>query len=125
MRSTWESESQFGFVAQDDGAVAFIRLLSNGIGKDKLPDEPTMTREQFEQVAIKWLKTADKELVDVPVRFDELALTVLCADRALIRHHINVLGMGENRHMQATYQIHPCDMPPATSRPCRQIAGRF
>ena len=123
VRSTWESESQFGFVAQDDGAVAFIRLLSNGIGKDKLPDEPTMTREQFEQVAIKWLKTADKELVDVPVRFDELALTVLCADRALIRHHINVLGMGENRHMQVTYQIHPCDMPPAHIPPMSPNCG--
>lgn len=125
VRSTWESESQFGFVAQDDGAVAFIRLLSNGIGKDKLPDEPTMTREQFEQVAIKWLKTADKELVDVPVRFDELALTVLCADRALIRHTSTCLAWArtDTCKSHARYIHVTCHQP--TSRPCRQIAGRF
>lgn len=97
VRSTWESKDQYGFIAKGEDAVAFIRLVSNGIDKPGFPEEPTMSRDEFEQVACNILAADENgDMTDMPVRFDVLALKVLCADRAFIRHHINVLGMDED-----------------------------
>lgn len=96
VRSSWESDSQFGYIAKDNQGVAFVRLLSNGIDKAGFPEEPPMSREEFEQVACKALASSEnRDIVNMPVRFDVLSLKVLCADRALIRHHINVLSSSE------------------------------
>ena len=96
VRSSWESDSQFGYIAKDNQGVAFVRLLSNGIEKPGLPEEPLMSREEFEQVACRALASSENhDMVDMPVRFDVLSLKVLCADRALIRHHIDVLSSSE------------------------------
>lgn len=92
IRSTWESREQYGFIAKDEDVIAFVRLVSNGIEKEEFSEGQRMTREDFEQMACKLLAQQEyDDLVNMPVRFDILSLKVLCADRALIRHHINAL----------------------------------
>lgn len=93
VRGSWESGNQFGYLAMDEWGVAFVRLLSNDIEEPGLPEESAITREEFEQVACKVLASNEnRDMVDMAVRFDVLSLKVLCADRVLMRHHINVLG---------------------------------
>lgn len=89
----WESDSQLGFIVKDDKAIAFVHVVSNGLDKKGFSSKPSMTRKEFEEAAMWWFTESGHEHVDMPVRFDELSLKVLCADRALIRHHINALGV--------------------------------
>ena len=95
VKQKWESDTQLGFVVEDEDVLAFVHVVSNGLDKKGFPAETIMSREEFEEAAISWLTTYGQEYVNVPVRFDELTLKVLCEDRALVRHHINALGACE------------------------------
>lgn len=100
LKSTWDTAEQFGFVAKDGGVLAFIQLVSNGIEKGSFPDEPTADRGQFEQVVIEWFTDHnDADTLDMPIRFDVLSLKVLCEERALVRHHVNALGLCQPRDL--------------------------
>jgi Holliday junction resolvase-like predicted endonuclease len=50
----------------------------------------TPNRCEFERQAIKWLRS-NNEYMDIAVRFDCVTCNILTADKALIRHQINVL----------------------------------
>lgn len=52
------------------------------------------SRAEREAGAARWLAAHDGA-VDVPVRFDEVAVVVIGTDRALVRHHIDSLGTAE------------------------------
>lgn len=90
---TWELGSQFGYIAKDDEAVSFVRLNLGGFANPEAPEELGMSRQDFEQVAIKWFASDKAEdMVDMPVRLDVLSLQMLSSDKAFIRHHLDVLG---------------------------------
>ena len=44
-----------------------------------------------ERLAARYLATSEE--VNVGVRFDAIGILVLAADKALVRHHVNALGM--------------------------------
>lgn len=45
---------------------------------------------QSEKVSLAYL--AERGLVDMPIRFDEMAMAIISPDRATIRHHINSMA---------------------------------
>lgn len=86
--------AEIDIVAKDENGIIFVDVIANGNGEDGLPRENTseVSREVHEQAAIEWLKSHPEEGIDVPIRFDIIALVVVGSDRALIRHHINCFG---------------------------------
>jgi len=87
-----EQEVKIDLVARDMDDIVFIDVKARAHG-DSLPNED-IDRRRLESVAAKWL-AAHPEEVDVTVRFDAISLLVVGENRALLRHHINVLGQGE------------------------------
>lgn len=82
----------FGFVAKSsDGTLVFIALATR-VASDMEPGLPkeAFDREAMERAAARWLSLHDFE--DGTIRFDSIALVILNDRRALLRHHINVLG---------------------------------
>lgn len=81
------------FVAEDDGKLVFINTViranaSKGLGAERLD------RESAERIATAWLR----DHLDYPegeVRFDVVTMLVLDDQKALIRHHVNALGIGD------------------------------
>ena len=76
--------------------IAFIHtdyvLGSDDDDTEKLDAiESKLDRQEFERQAIKWLCN-NNDIIDVAVRFDCAICDILSNDRALIRHHINILG---------------------------------
>lgn len=84
-------DSRDGFVvAMDDEALAFVKVrVREGDGFCDFDSSKSM-RQEFECFALRWL--LENKHVDVPIRFDELAMVVVGDDRALLRHHINCLN---------------------------------
>lgn len=96
VETIWESAgSAIDVVAREDGAIVFVDVFARR-GTDKgMPDDGgAASRERREIAAATWLSEhADEEgLVDLPIRFDSIAMMALTKSRALIRHHINCLG---------------------------------
>ena len=83
---------EIDFVAKDDDAIVFVEVNAREDGTKGFPTESTSEtkRKRLEKIAIDWLAKSDT--VGKPIRFDVIALVVLGADRALVRHHINALG---------------------------------
>ena len=54
------------------------------------------TADSREIAAAAWLSehADDAGYVDIPVRFDSIAMMILSESRALLKHHINCLGCG-------------------------------
>ena len=88
-----EQEIQIDLVARDEDDIVFIDVKARAYG-DSLPDED-IDRKRLESVAARWLASHPEQAEDVTVRFDAISLLVIGEDRALLRHHINVLGQGE------------------------------
>ena len=62
-----------------------------------MPEEGSEgSRERREIAAAAWLSehADDEGYVDMPVRFDSIAMMLLSENRALLKHHINCLGCG-------------------------------
>ena len=88
-----EQEVKIDLVARDEDDIVFIDVKARADG-DSLPDE-NIDRKRLESVAARWLATHPEESENVTVRFDAISMLVIGNDRALLRHHINVLGQGE------------------------------
>ena len=79
-------------IARDGDAVVFVDVkartsLTKGLPSGVVSEEE---RSRFEKIAGFFLR--DYEFVDVPVRFDVIALLVVCDDRALVRHYRNAFA---------------------------------
>ena len=77
-------------------SIAFIHTDYILGSSDDVPEkfvaiESKLDRQEFERQAIKWLCN-NNDIIDVAVRFDCAICDILSNDRALIRHHINILG---------------------------------
>ena len=79
-------------LTNDKSEVIFLNLSYTSIAEDlDKGEEPT--RQQFEQVAVKWLFSGIADTVDKAIRFDSMRLVIMGDDdRALIRHHVNCIN---------------------------------
>lgn len=77
-------------IAKDDDGIAFVNVSAN-VGTQRFED-PTITREQRESAAAQWLAANGDDLVDIAVRFDDIALMIVSGSRAILRHHVNALA---------------------------------
>ena len=59
-------------------------------------EEPEASRASRESAAAQWLAVNGKDLANVAVRFDDIALMVVNGSRAILRHHINALASLED-----------------------------
>lgn len=96
VETSWESEgSAIDVVAREDDAVVFVDVYAR-LGADRgMPEDGgEASRERREIAAATWLSEHDGEegLVDLPIRFDSIAMMVIGESRALLRHHINCVG---------------------------------
>lgn len=86
----WQgSYDMAGITCKQDDCLVFVEVKVGNLG---LPSEDTDAgrRESFEQLALDYL--ANRNEVDVRVRFDTICIAVLPKDKAFLRHHINVFG---------------------------------
>ena len=65
------------------------RDTNEGFPSDSITER---TRERREKAAIQWFRSEGTGYRDRPIRFDNISLLVLGADRALIKHTINAMG---------------------------------
>ena len=79
-------------VARDGEAVVFVEVKTRTSCEMGMPSEAVSSakRDRYERIAALFLR--DYDVVDVPVRFDIVAVLSLGGDRALIRHHVNAFG---------------------------------
>lgn len=82
--------SYINLVAINQGTLVFLHIIRANSSAG-FPDE-TPDREAAETGAVSWLASHDAEVSDMPVRFDEIAFSLIGENRALARHRINALG---------------------------------
>ena len=83
-------------IADDDGTIVFATVsVSSTAADDAGFREEPLSREQAELLAATWLGEHPDTAVDVPVRFDRIAILAVSGDRAMLRHHVNCLGLPE------------------------------
>ena len=85
---------QIDIVAEDGDALVFIdvnarRDTNEGFPSDSITER---TRERREKAAMQWFRSEGTGYRDRPIRFHNISLLVLGADRALIKHTINAMG---------------------------------
>lgn len=83
-------------VAKDGDVLVFADVSSRNSAERGFPSESRSkkTRTKRENIAIAWL-AEHAEAANEAIRFDNIALVVIGKNRAMIRHHINSLGMDE------------------------------
>ena len=78
-------------VAYDvDGTLAFINVRTSREGFHD-PGNEAARRRLFESVALAYLGEHDVE--DTQVRYDDICLVPVGNDRAMLKHHVNALGV--------------------------------
>lgn len=80
-----------GFIAMDEGELVFADTATKCGGYDMPQEEPD--RERFERIAAAYLAEAEVEGL-TGIRYDIVSLLVTGPERALLRHHKNVLNDG-------------------------------
>ena len=80
-------------LTNDKSEVVFLNL-SYTLTADDLDKGEEPTRQQFEQVAVKWLFSGIADTADKTIRFDSMRLVIMGDDgrRALIKHHVNCIN---------------------------------
>ena len=80
-------------IARDGEAVVFVEVKTRTGASNGLPAEAVTKnkRERYEKIACTFL--ADYDVVDVPVRFDVVSISLIDTDRAMVRHHIDAFGV--------------------------------
>ena len=76
-------------VAANGEALVFVHVATADSSAG-FPDE-SPDREAAEAGAVSWLASHVGEFFDMPVRFDEIAFSLIGENRALVRHHIDAL----------------------------------
>ena len=81
-------------IARDGCTVVLVEVKTRTSIDKGLPSEAVspQKRARYEKIACWYL--SDYEYVDVPVRFDVIALLVSAPDRALMRHYVNAFQAG-------------------------------
>lgn len=81
-------------VARDTDTLVFVEVKTRTNLNKGLPSEAVDAekRARYEKIAAWYIR--DYEFIDVPVRFDIIALLVAGEDRALVRHYCNAFAEG-------------------------------
>lgn len=81
-------------VARDQNTLVFCEVKTRTSLEKGFPSEAVdqAKRARYEKIAGWYLR--DFEFVDIPVRFDVVALLVVAEDRALIKHYCNAFSEG-------------------------------
>ena len=79
-------------VARDGETIVFVEVKTRSSCEKGMPSEAVdaSKRERYERIAALYLQGCD--VVDVPIRYDIVAIVVIAPDRAMIRHHIDAFG---------------------------------
>ena len=82
-------------IAEDNGTLVFVEVKTRKDCQKGFPSEAVSKskRDKYEKIALAFLEQS--HAIDMPVRFDVVALVVVGRDRALIRHHINAFSSPE------------------------------
>lgn len=89
-------ECQFGeadIIAQDGLTLVFVEVKTRSSIAKGFPSEAVDAekRARYERIAATYLK--QYRYVDIPVRFDIIALLVVAEDRAFMKHYVNAYGV--------------------------------
>ena len=81
-------------IARDGDALVFVEVKTRTSLAKGFPSEAVtpQKRDRYERIACWYLR--DYEFVDIPVRFDIVALLVVARDRAFVRHYKNAFEAG-------------------------------
>lgn len=91
----WECPvGEADIIARDSEALVFVEVKTRTSIEKGFPSEAVDAekRSRYEKIALWYLR--DYEYVDIPVRFDIVALVVVAEDRALIKHYVNAFSAG-------------------------------
>lgn len=83
-------EGYLHVVFEDEGELVFA-ICTVGHGQFVDPDIDKL-RTALEMEAIKWLSSSKNAMSDCRFRFDSISIVVVSEDKALLRHHTNVLN---------------------------------
>ncbi|MBR3181657.1 MAG: YraN family protein [Eggerthellaceae bacterium] len=74
-------------VALDGCTLVFVEVKTRSSFEKGFPSEAVTPekRARYEKIACWYLR--DSDYVDIPVRFDIIALVVVASDRAIVRHY--------------------------------------
>lgn len=81
-------------IARDECTLVFVEVKTRTSFEKGFPSEAVgpEKRARYEQIACWYLR--DYECVDIPVRFDVVALLVVAHDRAFVRHYRGAFEAG-------------------------------
>lgn len=99
---TWnedEPKEPIDIVAMDGDTLVFVIVKGRQSADAGFP-ESNLDRKTLEAYAIGWFQAHPDQPSDTPFRFDVVALVVVGSDKALIRHHINAMAMGDIDSME-------------------------
>lgn len=90
----WEDDidSPVSIVAQDEDSLVFVSVAVRR-NSDSFPQEH-VNEEELEGFAISWLKD-NRDHAACAIRFDHIGLLLISPDRALIKHHSNVMSCSD------------------------------
>ena len=85
----WEDDidSPVSIVAQDEDSLVFVSVAVRR-------NSEHVNEEELEGFAISWLKD-NRDHAACAIRFDHIGLLLISPDRALIKHHINVMSCND------------------------------
>lgn len=80
-------------IARDGDTLVFVEVKTRKSCEKGFPSEHVSAskRDRYEKIALAY--AADYAYVDVPVRFDIVAIVVVDADKAMIRHDIDAFSV--------------------------------
>mgnify|MGYP002408505281 FL=1 len=78
-----------GFIVMDDEELVFVDTATKCWGYDMPKEEPD--QERFERIAAAYLTEAEMESL-ISIRYDIVSLLATSSEKALLRHHKNVLN---------------------------------
>lgn len=76
-------------MAKDGEVLVFVKVRARSGAESGFPSERRDAAERTERELVALAYLAERDAVDVPVRFDDIGMVAIASDRAMIRHHIN------------------------------------
>lgn len=90
LATSWKSKAGTAdIVAKDGEALVFVKVRARSGAESGIPSERRDAAERTERELVALAYLAEYDVVDVPVRFDDIGMVAIAPDRAMIRHHIN------------------------------------
>ena len=86
------AEGTADIVAKDGEALVFVKVRARSGAESGFPSERRDAAERTERELVALAYLAEYDMVDVPVRFDDIGMVAIAPDRAMIRHHINAFS---------------------------------